>query len=295
MSKDRLWLLWLVGAANFCSASEVDDLFNLSLNDLSNVKVSVASLRLESVAEAPSTVNLITPTQWQSKGASTVAEAVSDLPGIWVTPANYGGQAVNMRGFFPSYRGVSTLLDGITVNSFLDSSAFEDYRRWQLGALSQIEVIRGPGSSLYGADALRGVIALSSWAKPATDAKTEQLRASYADSGRRDLQFHAGGDWLSGSLQFALAGQQQPAQYDTYRYSEPATNALKTGEYRNELSNHMAVLGWNGNIGRANTEISFYSARDFAENTPGLGTSLSRGVSVFKDRDFSSQDRHFSM
>jgi len=294
------WLLFLsmAGVVTATRADDKDALFSLSLRDLGQLRVSVASLSPEPLAQAPSTVALIKPEQWQRQGAHTVAEAVASQPGIWITPTNYGGQAVNMRGFFPSYRGVSTLLDGVAVNSFLDSSAFEDSRRWQLGTLSQIEMIRGPGSSLYGADALRGVMALTSWA--GTDdasAEQESLRTSYGEAGQRLLQFHAGSATASGSLRAALAGQRQPEQNHVYHYTDPdqPASGIQHGRYRNELSNHMGVLGWKGHVGDSHTEIGLYTARNASEGTPSLGTALTHGLSVFKDRELSAQDRRFLM
>ena len=77
---------WLLFCSLFiCSisiAEETNDLFKLSLSDLSQVRVSVASFFPESIAQAPSSVNLVTAPQWQAQGARTVAEAVAAVPGV---------------------------------------------------------------------------------------------------------------------------------------------------------------------------------------------------------------------
>ncbi|HET8705438.1 MAG TPA: TonB-dependent receptor [Pseudomonadales bacterium] len=275
--------------------AEDTDLFDLSLNDLAAVKVSVATFFPVSLAESPASVNLVTAEQWHEQGARSVAEAVSGLPGVWVTPANYGGQAVNMRGFFPGYHGVSTLLDGVTVNSFFYSDAFEDYRLWQLGNLSQIEVIRGPGSSQYGADALRGVIAMHSWTEADSKMPGGQLQTRYADSGARSVEYRDQTSTDAGNLRFSMQWQAQPDQAVPYRYTVPTTQEEKQSQYSNELSDHMLAAGWSKALDKNKIEVAFYNSRNYSNQTPGLGTQLSNGISVNEDRDFSGHDIHFSM
>ncbi|MGK5090300.1 TonB-dependent receptor [Bdellovibrionota bacterium FG-2] len=141
-----------------------DDLKNLSempLEELIKLQViTVATGSHKSIPEAPAIASVITAQDIEAMGATTVEEALEMVPGLHVS--NSG------ELYSPKYliRGISTRYNPETlvlINGIPITSIFRGDRANRLGTLpvkmvSRIEVIRGPGSALYGADALSGVI-----------------------------------------------------------------------------------------------------------------------------------------
>ncbi len=120
--------------------------------------ISTASFSSESVEEAPVPVTVITEEMIRAAGAQTIQDAlIAYVPGISVIENN------GLRNF--AYRGIYGLtqekmlvmLNGIRLNSYYSNTAMADYSI-SLEKIKQIEVLRGPSSSLYGDVALTGVV-----------------------------------------------------------------------------------------------------------------------------------------
>ena len=123
-----------------------------------NATISTASFSSESVEEAPVPVTVITEEMIRAAGAQTVQDAlIAYVPGISVIENN------GLRNF--AYRGIYGLtqekmlvmLNGIRLNSYYSNTSISDYSI-SLKKIKQIEVLRGPSSSLYGDVALTGVV-----------------------------------------------------------------------------------------------------------------------------------------
>ena len=140
----------------------MDMLFSLSLAELQNVKISVASGFEQSLKEAPSTVTVITQAQWQVMGASTLDEVLETIPGIHVTLSQSAvtSPVYSVRGLQSDLNSqIMVLIDGEHINTVNGGSTIFGFKK-SLTAYKQIEVIRGPGSAIYGADSFSGVINL---------------------------------------------------------------------------------------------------------------------------------------
>jgi iron complex outermembrane receptor protein len=136
-------------------------LSNLSLEELSTIEViTIATRREQSVTEAPAIGTVITAQEIETMGATTLVEALEGVPGLHA--------ATSGDTYTPRYiiRGISTTYTPetlIMINGIPIPSVFREEQSGKLGFLpvkmiSKIEVIRGPGSALYGADAFAGVI-----------------------------------------------------------------------------------------------------------------------------------------
>lgn len=141
------------------------NLFNLSFAQLAQVKVTSASLFDRDHLTVASTVSVIESADWQRQGARTMLDAIAHQPSTMLLPSLYGLKVVAIRGYAQvgSARGIATLLDGIPLNGSILGSGQYTAQNIGLGVLDRIEVIRGPGSALYGSDAFHGVIAMTAF------------------------------------------------------------------------------------------------------------------------------------
>jgi iron complex outermembrane receptor protein len=152
----------------FCPGrSHADDsasrLAEYSLDEL--MQVQIASLFKEDELSVGSTVSKITEEDWRVQGAQKTFDALLYVPGIYLSEYFHGQKVPLFRGFArpEQYNSFLLLLDGIPLNNYSSSGGTYATPNYALGNLQSIEVIRGPGSSLYGADAFNGVVSLNSW------------------------------------------------------------------------------------------------------------------------------------
>jgi outer membrane receptor protein involved in Fe transport len=124
-------------------------------------EVIAASRRAESVDDAPGSVSLISWKELRAMGYPTIAEAVRGVRGVYVGD-DRSYKTIGMRGLFvPGNYGnrVLVLLDGHPMNDNWIGSSYVDYdARTDLEDVERLEVVRGPGSVLYGTNAFSGVI-----------------------------------------------------------------------------------------------------------------------------------------
>jgi outer membrane receptor for ferrienterochelin and colicins len=150
----------------FVSAAAEDqaDLTELSLEELMEIKVDTvygASKYLQKVTEAPSSVSIVTADDIKKYGYRTLADILRSLRSFHVTSdRNYSYVGVRGFGRTGDYNSrILVLIDGHRVNdNVYDSVAIEDSFILDIDLVERIEVIRGPGSSLYGNNAFFAVI-----------------------------------------------------------------------------------------------------------------------------------------
>lgn len=123
-----------------------------------NATISTASLSNESVEEAPVPVTVITEEMIRAAGAQTIQDAlIAYVPGISVIEIN-GVMNFAYRGIYGlSQEKMLVMLNGIRLNSYYSNTAMTDYSI-SMEKIKQIEILRGPSSSLYGDVALTGVV-----------------------------------------------------------------------------------------------------------------------------------------
>jgi len=190
-------------------------LFDLSLKDLLAVRLVTAANGFEQLQEeAPVAVTTISAEEWQAMGARTLFEAVGSMVGMHVSKTQTG-----IANDKPVIRGVSgtfgqqilILLDGIPFRRIRDGGSFQGHRI-PLAGIKRIEVIRSPGSVIYGADAVGGIINMVSYSPG--DAPSV-ISAKYGEFATRDLS--ASHAFNAGEHQFQLAGETQIANSDPDR------------------------------------------------------------------------------
>ncbi len=134
-----------------------------SLEELLNVEVEVASLFTEDELVVGSTVSSISPDEWTRLGAKRTHDAFENQLNVVVYPNYSFVNTLRIRGFAGTYTGISWLVDGIPATPF--STGYTDAMliNWGLGTLNGIEMIKGPGSAIYGSDAFHGVVSLNTY------------------------------------------------------------------------------------------------------------------------------------
>ncbi|MGA2583094.1 MAG: TonB-dependent receptor [Tepidisphaeraceae bacterium] len=144
------------------------DLTNLSLEDLMNVdlmnvEVTSVSKAPQKIADAPAAVFVIGQDDIARSGLQSIPELLRLVPGLDVAQINADTWAIGSRGFNQQYdRSLLVLMDGRTLYNPGTSGVYWDEQDYILQDLDRIEVIRGPGSTLWGANAVDGVISIKS-------------------------------------------------------------------------------------------------------------------------------------
>ncbi len=141
---------------SFAYADELESIFDLSLKDLLNVKVSVASTKPESVIETPAIVSRYNRVDLEKMGVTTLREMFNFIPGVIVQYSMPGWATVQIRGVDEAFnQKVLFLLDGVPYHQPSHSMIPMEGVPWE--SISHVEVIRGPGAVFYGSQASGGV------------------------------------------------------------------------------------------------------------------------------------------
>ena len=153
-----------LGAPGRASAAEAitdeQDLANLSIEELANIEVRSASKREEPLSGVPAALYVLTGEEIHESGATSLPEALRLAPNLWVQQLDASQYAISARGFNGLEAGnkVLALIDGRTIYTPLNSSVLWNLHSPMIEDLDQIEVISGPGGTLYGPNAVNGVI-----------------------------------------------------------------------------------------------------------------------------------------
>ena len=135
------------------------DFSALDIDELARVRITSVSRRPEPVAHAAAAVTVISREDLRRSGASTLPDMLRAVPGLHVARVGARDWAVTARGFNSQLSNkILVIVDGRTVYSPIFGGVFWDALAIPLDEVERIEVIRGPGATLWGANAVNGVI-----------------------------------------------------------------------------------------------------------------------------------------
>ncbi|MEX2301718.1 MAG: TonB-dependent receptor plug domain-containing protein [Bryobacterales bacterium] len=158
----ELWwalLLAMAPQAAVCQQAATGDLTELSLEDLLNIKVTSVARREQSVSQSPSAVYVITQEDIRRSGVTTLPDALRMAPGVQVAQMDANKWAVSIRGFHGRFAAkLLVMIDGRSVYNAAFAGVYWEANDVLLEDVDRIEVIRGPGATLWGANAVNGVI-----------------------------------------------------------------------------------------------------------------------------------------
>lgn len=146
-------------AVTFAQSSAVPDYKRLSLSELMDLEVVSVSRRPEKFSQAASAIQVITNDDIRRSGATNLPEALRLASNLNVAQKGSQGWAVSARGFNTELGNkMLVMIDGRTVYSPLFSGVFWDVQDYVLADIERIEVVSGPGATLWGSNAVNGVI-----------------------------------------------------------------------------------------------------------------------------------------
>ena len=121
--------------------------------------VYTAAKTLQRISDSPAAVTVITEEQIQSSGATSIPELLRSVPGVDVMEPNKSQANVSIRGFNQTFSNtLLVMVDGRAINEPILGNVFWNTEPLLLTRIKRIEIVRGPGSVLYGANAFNGVI-----------------------------------------------------------------------------------------------------------------------------------------
>ena len=192
-----LALIWAGTAA--AQASEEEELA-LAYGDKSSVSIATGSQ--QAIARAPAVATVITAHDIKAMGATDLDQVLESVPGLHVSVSSLAANPIySFRGIHTGYNPqVLMLVNGIPITSVFLGNRSLAWGGMPLENVARIEVIRGPGSTLYGADAVSGVINVIT--KTAADIQGTEFGVRAGSFNSRDAWIQHGGEL--GPLEAAL-------------------------------------------------------------------------------------------
>src|SRR5687767_942138 len=141
------------------TAGDKLDVMNMDLEALMRIEVTSVSKRPEKLSDAAAAIYVITNEDIRRSGATSIPEALRLAPGLEVARQDSHTWAISSRGFNDEFANqLLVLIDGRSVYTPLFAGVYWDVQDLMLEDIDRIEVIRGPGATLWGANAVNGVI-----------------------------------------------------------------------------------------------------------------------------------------
>lgn len=154
------WLLSYT-AMFFVASNSIahDNYFDLPLEQLLEMRVLSVSKKDEPLAQAPVAIYLVTSEDIRRSGVTNIPDALRMVPGVQVARADANSWAISIRGFNSTLANkLLVLIDGRSIYNPVFGGTLWEAHELMLEDIERIEVIRGPGSTIWGANAVNGVI-----------------------------------------------------------------------------------------------------------------------------------------
>jgi outer membrane receptor for ferrienterochelin and colicins len=168
--------------SSFAAVAE-KDIFDLSIKELMQVRISLATKTEETVLTVPSTITVFERTDIESLGVKNAYDVMNFVPGFQMTRGDWVGAVPkeHARGVYLDNGYILVMVNGERLNevSFGKASVYTPHI--PIDIIERIEVIRGPGSALYGSNAFLGVLNII------TQQSVNQLKVSIGEKGYQQL------------------------------------------------------------------------------------------------------------
>jgi iron complex outermembrane receptor protein len=159
----------------------VPNLSQLSIEDLLNLEITSASRKRQRVEDVAAAVFVITRDDIRRSGMTTIPDVLRLAPGVDVAQINSNKWAVSVRGFNGLYANkLLVLVDGRSVYSRLFAGVLWGAEDLVLDDIDRIEVVRGPGAAMWGANAVNGVINIVTSSAAETQGGLVRVEAGHA-------------------------------------------------------------------------------------------------------------------
>lgn len=270
-----LTLVSIFAAWPVAAATALPRLEELSIEQLMNIQVTSVAKKEQSIAQSAAAIYVVTADEIRRSGLSSIPEVLRTVPGLDVAQINANQWAISARGFNDRFANkLLVLIDGRSVYNTTFAGTYWDSQDYVLEDIERIEVIRGPGGTVWGANAVNGVINIIT--KKSADTQGGLLTASAGDFERGNVALRYGGK-LNESSDFRISAN---------------------GFSRNAFGKHD---GWNAKqLGfRLDTSLSSNDSLSFnghwregkADSTT-LSTSLTPPSNIVSDTTSTNRDAH---
>lgn len=195
--------LLVLSMSSTARAQALRDLAEMSIEDLMRIEITSAARRQQPASDAAAAVFVITQADIRRSGLTTIPDVLRLAPGMNVAQINSNKWAVSARGFNGLFANrLLVLVDGRSIYNRLFGGVLWDTGDLVLDDIDRIEVIRGPGAALWGANAVNGVINIVT--KPAADTQGGLVRVDGGHSGQQGAVRYGG---RIGSAHYRVHGQ----------------------------------------------------------------------------------------
>lgn len=280
-------------ASGSAAVEEGNDFFDMDISQLMQITITSLSRKPQNLSGSAAAVYVITQDDIHRSGVTSIPEALRMAPGLQVARVDSNKWAITSRGFAGTFANkLLVMIDGRTVYSPAFSGVYWDVQDTLLDDIERIEVIRGPGATIWGANAVNGVVNIITKKAGDTQGGLVGLGAGTHDQlltgvrygtafgadtyGRVYIKYHkqdsfklhntgedANDDWESVRTGFRMDGRQADTnswtlQGDLYSNNEnQIVSPLWTPEppYLTEKKDDLEASGWNV-MGRWRTEFS---------------------------------------
>lgn len=265
-------------------AQDGEDVANLSLEDLMQAEVTSVAKKPQRLANAAAAVFVITAEDIRHSGANSLPEVLRLAPGVDATRISGNRWAVSIRGFSQRLANqILVLVDGRNVFNPLFSGVLWEDIQVPLEDIERIEVIRGPGSAVWGTNAVNGVISIITKSAAATQGKLAVVRAGNVEGGYGLARW--GGSAQEGNLFYRAYVSAQNAN---------SQQALDGGDGQDDYRNRSAGFrldGYGGDGSRWDMSGDFFDMESQVASSfqlPGIAS----GIGVERHRGGSLRARY---
>ena len=279
--------------------SKVDDYFAMSPAELAEMPVAIATGTPRPVFQSAAVTSVVTADQIKSMGATQLHEVLETVPGVHASllPNSYD-YSYSIRGIANSANSeVLILLNGTRITTPFGGT-LNAGTEIPVEAIQQVEVIRGPGSALYGADAFAGVINIIT--KKAKDINGTALGVRAGDHGTQSGWGQQSVEWAGWSVATSL--QYQRSDGDSGRRVNADAQTVYDNAFGTQASHAPGAMNtnyetYNGhlNLQRKHWDLGFWAFNnDFGARAGAAGildpTGSGNGSQYLGDARFSTED-----
>ncbi len=246
-----VWTSFLAAPAPSLAQTRAPDLAQLSIEELMRIEVTSAGRKTQPLSDVAAAVFVITQDDIRRSGMTSIPDLLRMAPGVDVAQIDSSKWAVTVRGFNGLYANkLLVLVDGRSVYNRLFSGAIWDANDLMLDDIDRIEVIRGPGAAMWGANAVNGVINIVT--KSAADTQGGLVRA---DAGRSAQQGGIRYGGTRGEARYRVYAQWTEREQSLIvpgTRADDASRSLTTG-FRTDWSHQAEAFSFDGRLtaGRA--------------------------------------------
>ncbi len=265
---------------------------SMSLEELMDVEVS-ASRGTQTLMQSPSAVQIVTNQDIQRSGATNLAEAIRLAPNANVAQVNSYGYVVTTRGFSNIFANkLLVMIDGRSVYTPLFAGVVYDVQNVPLENVDRIEVVSGPGGTLWGANAVNGVInVVTKSAKDSQGLYLEGIYGSFLD----DQEIVQYGGRASKNVYYRVYGMHFDRDNTTLPSGAPSSDSwgltqggFRTDWYPDDSNNTITVQGdvYNGREHTAPSDSTLDGQNILARFTHVISEDSDMSLQMYFDHTY---------